>query len=123
VVAALKRSKGATHPAVAGSEVSLATLYLRRGNLAAADSLLTASLPVMLESHGPRHLGVARSEAMLGEVALRQHQYARAEPLLREALAVLEVTGSATKEEIERARRNLEAAEGGGQAVRRSGGQ
>ncbi len=123
VVAALMRSKGASHPAVAGSKVSLATLYLRRGNLVDADTLLTQSLEMLLQSHGPKHLGVARCQAMLGEVAVRRHQYPRAEPLLRDALAVFEVTGSATREEIERARRNLAAAEGGGQSVRRSGGQ
>jgi serine/threonine-protein kinase len=107
VAADLARVLGRDHPGRAGSLADLALLYLRKGDLATADSLLVVAVQMRREAHGTVNLLVGRGLATLGEISIRRRQYPVAEARLREAHRILQAIPGATAAEIEQVGRNL----------------
>jgi serine/threonine protein kinase/Tfp pilus assembly protein PilF len=79
---------GGTDTTVADAMDQLGIAQLRRGNLAAADSLLRGALELRRRRLGPEHDATAESLEHLAELLNVRNDVAGAEPLLRDALAI-----------------------------------
>jgi eukaryotic-like serine/threonine-protein kinase len=79
---------GATDTTVADAMDQLGMTQLRRGDLAAADSLLRGALEVRRHRLGTDHDATAESLEHVAELLHTRNDFAGSEPLLREALRV-----------------------------------
>jgi len=87
-----EKALGPTHPLVAQSLNSLASLYWAQGVYAKTEPLLTRALGIREKALGPTHPEVATSLNNLARLYQVEGAYAKAEPLLTRALEIREKT-------------------------------